>query len=368
MRVVNTIYRMKSERKELSILEALNFFYASGCEQPQDRIIALLPISNDKNDYIDFHRGLRYINDKDRTYHRFSYFNLKKTNSLDILHCAGAFRRRAISKPCGLSWVPDWTCEPRFFSFLNIQKFNAGGRIVSLDIQPDESFGESDSYPDYSYLVVRGFVTDTIENLQSREVSSRPSTQEVKRFLNEWADIAECGPLHPRISAPDYKWNALATTLVADQALSETVSARFQLLMPNETSGENETRQEEINEWAGFRSLIDSSDATQNSEQQRRNRDNNWQYISLVKYTIKGRRLFKTRSGRLGIGPEDIKVGDCVTVLYGGRTPFVLRPVRNSGPNSDRFFCELIGDCYVHGIMNGSLLREPQIQRDFWIT
>jgi hypothetical protein len=41
--------------------------------------------------------------------------------------------------------------------------------------------------------------------------------------------------------------------------------------------------------------------------------------------------------------------GDQVWVLENGRVPFVLRPVAD-GKNF-----ELLGECYVHGVMDGQL-------------
>ena len=125
----------------------------------------------------------------------------------------------------------------------------------------------------------------------------------------------------------------------------------------------------EIDEWAGFCSLFKTYDPSrQDSHITRQSQDLVRLYNHILSYTIKGRRLFKTRSGLLGIGPEDCKVGDSIVVFLGGRTPFVTRPVtRIDSPDSKKFFCELVGDCYVHGIMDGSATRESRVM-DFWIT
>ena len=57
------------------------------------------------------------------------------------------------------------------------------------------------------------------------------------------------------------------------------------------------------------------------------------------------RRFFATDTGLPGIGPRQAKMGDIVTVLYGGMWPFVLRPVGDKH--------EILGAAYVHGIMHG---------------
>ncbi|OCK78373.1 HET-domain-containing protein [Lepidopterella palustris CBS 459.81] len=61
--------------------------------------------------------------------------------------------------------------------------------------------------------------------------------------------------------------------------------------------------------------------------------------------------FFITRSGRLAVGPYDSKEGDLVSVLYGARVPFVLR-------KADEETHHLVGECYVHGIMQGEAMEE----------
>ncbi|KAI7281616.1 hypothetical protein KC345_g4021 [Hortaea werneckii] len=52
-----------------------------------------------------------------------------------------------------------------------------------------------------------------------------------------------------------------------------------------------------------------------------------------------GRRLFLTAAGRIGLGPMVCKPGDVVSVIYGGRMPFILRPT------VDHY--RLVGDAYI---------------------
>jgi hypothetical protein len=63
-----------------------------------------------------------------------------------------------------------------------------------------------------------------------------------------------------------------------------------------------------------------------------------------------GRRVFVTSDGTIGLGPVALQPGDIVTILFGGFTPFVLRRV-------DDYYV-LIGECYVHGQMDGCAVEE----------
>ncbi|KAH7388923.1 heterokaryon incompatibility protein-domain-containing protein [Cadophora sp. MPI-SDFR-AT-0126] len=61
------------------------------------------------------------------------------------------------------------------------------------------------------------------------------------------------------------------------------------------------------------------------------------------------RRFFRCEGGRLGWGPDQVREGDVICILHGAMVPFVLRSV-----GQDRF--EIIGDAYVHGIMDGEAM------------
>jgi hypothetical protein len=64
-----------------------------------------------------------------------------------------------------------------------------------------------------------------------------------------------------------------------------------------------------------------------------------------------GRSLCVTQSGRLCIAPSETRVGDGAAIFYGGKTAYIMRP------NGEDF--ELLGDAYVHGVMKGESLKEP---------
>ncbi|KAF2144178.1 uncharacterized protein K452DRAFT_154350 [Aplosporella prunicola CBS 121167] len=76
------------------------------------------------------------------------------------------------------------------------------------------------------------------------------------------------------------------------------------------------------------------------------------------------RRLFVTQKGYIGIGPPCLREGDVVCVLANAIVPFVLR---QNGP-----YHKLVGEAYVHGIMNGEACRRPLWQRvevrPFWLS
>ncbi|KAI1337136.1 heterokaryon incompatibility protein-domain-containing protein [Xylariaceae sp. FL0016] len=104
------------------------------------------------------------------------------------------------------------------------------------------------------------------------------------------------------------------------------------------------------------------------------------------------RRFFVTESGYMGMGPQDVRAGDDVFVLCGSQVPFVLRRTSSGAvvcrgelfSNTEQTYfpagrgariqgaatatmCEdvhrecygVVGDAYVHGIMDGEGAKDP---------
>ncbi len=73
------------------------------------------------------------------------------------------------------------------------------------------------------------------------------------------------------------------------------------------------------------------------------------------------RRLFRTTKGYIGLGPPTLRAGDRVHVFAGGHTHFVVRDAQSRLVPyvGSRVCSQLIGDCYVHGIMDGEAMDRP---------
>ena len=67
----------------------------------------------------------------------------------------------------------------------------------------------------------------------------------------------------------------------------------------------------------------------------------------------------------IGLGSEDVRLGDTVHVLFGGKVPFLLRRVEagqdlGQGTHLSRF--QYVCDAFVHGIMDGEGLNMGERQ------
>jgi hypothetical protein len=73
-----------------------------------------------------------------------------------------------------------------------------------------------------------------------------------------------------------------------------------------------------------------------------------------------GRRLFRTASGYVGLGNRALSIGDFICVFPGADVPFVLRLKSND--------CyTLVGEAYIHGIMEGEFMNTSPEMRMFEI-
>jgi hypothetical protein len=81
-----------------------------------------------------------------------------------------------------------------------------------------------------------------------------------------------------------------------------------------------------------------------------------------------GRCLFITEAGYIGVGPESSTKGDSVYIIDRVKVPLILRPKRcfigdgQHAPFAISNMWQLVGEAYVHGIMNGERYKEDKIE------
>lgn len=77
-----------------------------------------------------------------------------------------------------------------------------------------------------------------------------------------------------------------------------------------------------------------------------------------ISKTIARRKFFISQKGYMGFAPLGTMTGDHICVLAGGKVPLITRadPDHDGAP-SKRFTCRLLGDAYVHGLMDGEAMK-----------
>jgi hypothetical protein len=80
-------------------------------------------------------------------------------------------------------------------------------------------------------------------------------------------------------------------------------------------------------------------------------------YVIAMEY-LHNRRPFLSTKGYVGLIPAHSEPGDLICIIFGAIVPFVLRKLQNGQ-------YELIGEAYVHGIMDGEFMETCPISEIF---
>ncbi|KAN0102168.1 Heterokaryon incompatibility protein (HET) domain containing protein [Hyaloscypha variabilis] len=83
-------------------------------------------------------------------------------------------------------------------------------------------------------------------------------------------------------------------------------------------------------------------------------------YIRCLEAMCVGRSTFKTKEGRIGVGPEIMQAGDCVVIIPGVGVPYIVRPVESG-------IYKLVGGAYVPDIMYGEYMDQEKVPESTWM-
>ncbi|PMD34353.1 hypothetical protein L207DRAFT_497721 [Hyaloscypha variabilis F] len=92
-------------------------------------------------------------------------------------------------------------------------------------------------------------------------------------------------------------------------------------------------------------------------------------FEDVLEKTVENRGFCVTENGYFGLVPRRARVGDHIIVLFGGCTPFVVRERKGwDSPSSEKCYWQLVGEAYVHGMMDGEALaglKEGESSEEF---
>jgi hypothetical protein len=84
------------------------------------------------------------------------------------------------------------------------------------------------------------------------------------------------------------------------------------------------------------------------------------QFLQRVQAITWRRRMIMTEQERLlGLAPETAQEGDLVCIIFGCSVPVLLRKIISDEMTGEHHY-ELVGDCYIHGMMDGEALTMQQ--------
>ena len=97
--------------------------------------------------------------------------------------------------------------------------------------------------------------------------------------------------------------------------------------------------------------LMDWRQYVQRRDKPPRRAEDEW-FIDCLTEVATCRCFFVTESGRFGLGPWNLRTGDKVCILLGGKTPFLLRPYAPlCKSTAETKFHKVIGEVFVDGLM-----------------
>ncbi|KAM7214528.1 Heterokaryon incompatibility protein (HET) domain containing protein [Rhypophila decipiens] len=252
------------------------------------------------------------------------------------------------------SWVPDWRQPRQFHVLLQSGLFQACG----------EKHQETQwvSTDDPRIIALRGVQVDIIQEVGSPLSGPKSDMHSIGVFIDEITQFLETSSLlapSPEKSVyptPEANHSARWRIPLCDIEGTAIRSG----LMNRATSGSEESFQSALAVLEGLRQA--PAPGVENGIE-------NWSamlevtlgqhlqgllgYSSTVCATSCSR-PFLTSRGWVGRGPAGMKAGDVVVILWGCRLPIVLRPC---GGDADDQKYQLVGDAYVHGLMDGEFVQ-----------
>ncbi|KAL8690565.1 MAG: hypothetical protein Q9218_004017 [Villophora microphyllina] len=343
----NVLRMHRRPRSYLALIYTMQLTRHLLVSDPRDKIIAVLGLVNEKP-----RNGIRpfcadYTIPVGILYHRFAVHLVDTDCAQPMLNVAGLHRRalNAIEIP---SWVPDWTAQSRHTGPEHLAMHRPMGYCASLNTRPVSSLGCSGPDVDPDVLIMIGGYIDTVASVTHTFL---PRSDVAMNSL-DWYTAASslmtpanddkdphCGPYNdPR--------EAFVRSLLVDHmytggnALGDTTP----ITDPKSTYELFIDALSAISE--GVENFFDAHRMNVHLDEL-----TTFQMQALT--VCRSRRFALTKKGYMGLVPDGTQVGDQIALILGAPVPFVLR-------NSGRFLNSgeietmlLIGDAYIHGIMNG---------------
>jgi hypothetical protein len=318
---------------EPDLLDLLFMSRHLGATDPRDKIYALLGLG--KHDvspdysmsphsvYTDFALqmiGLVTSEAARRATHglEMTSHDLQVRRAMVMISCAGRHNQRLSHKLP--SWVPDWSVDlqARPLIFGVGRHFSAGGSRLGL----------FDWHPDCG-LQLCGKVFDTVYQVGRVKLDHSElavdSLAGSHAAISRWWTEAQAIALTRIVKSPGSTMNVDAL----DGLRRDLKLCRHGYYI----GGEQRPSQHHS-------SLLDGSEPLELEHSVTR---------TLVLGPTRGRVMFVTSTGWLGLAPHGTKEGDVVFVAVGADVPYILRACEDG--------YDLVGECYVQGIMDGEAME-----------
>lgn len=307
------------EKIRLPLCHLLIMFGKSEATHPRDRLFAFLGLAAD-GDALSLRPN--YDEPIESVFLRYARYFIETGDGIRLLYQSSGILNKEISIP---SWVPDWTqSEKRPLNQIAIHGlFYKAAANTSPQIRCAN---------DEKEIVISGVHVDTV----SRTAIYNPGDPfdsddwflnlqniftEVDSFILNRESYVTGEPLF------DVLWKTLIGNASADTGFAAPEEYGQQYHVCRKII-------EDIKQEGLFPRLEDTNS-----------------YFKRLFSMIDMYTLCETRTGLVGMVPLDTVVGDSVYIFAGSGLPFILRP---NAELQNKY--EVVGGCYIHGVMNGELV------------
>jgi Heterokaryon incompatibility protein (HET) len=336
-----------------------------GATDPRDKIFALYGLTPDAGpNGIDINIDYGMI--AEDVYRMVATSILRTSYSMDILSVPRPPKGQGFANLP--SWVPDWSVQGVSISL----RSHLQGDSYMVDSKASKDTKAAPTFSDDGMsLQLEGVLVDEIAEVGHPFPGSSSSLSEPwrapdilfgrDRVLMEWKSLAIGEPeaLYP---TGQTTVGAYVQTLLAASPEQYRGDAfhKFHQLERQYTRFLHHYELDSKNTFSSFRNksvtLLAFFCNTINRRVTDRRRVGS--FVNRMELLIEGRRLVKTSKGYLGLAPGRAELGDVVALVKGGQLPLILRA---SGSH-----WELVGDAYVHGMMQGELFDVEKC-KSIWI-
>jgi hypothetical protein len=275
------------------------------------------------------------------------------------------------------SWVPDWRFESHGNEFINY------GFTSATSSRPNVST----EYASNGIMGLKGVYVDELSNTVP-DTPNRPTPVpwDGPGVLNIFTQALAFKEIFiRRMQLQNWQY---PTGEALDLVFAQSIILENKPYYSQRTIGQYLTPNDMLLRWQMLVDAFATEDSTLPSGSQRNSNSvgpvdlDTKLYFVVVDRTRSGRKYIMTRSGYIGLAPETCKVGDVIAIFDGAETPFVLRLAEKPGSverirnldsevrESVGELWEIIGECYLYGLMNNEVLRPEweDKRRRFWLV
>ena len=335
---------LHEQRQRLKQSQGLNLFdllpqyrYRQVTE-PRDKVYALLGLVDpDQSSRFDPNYSCRV----EDLFIKTAVCNISWCRSLQSLHFAANIES-SLNIP---SWVTDWdsyrqggiktALQTRYEMYDAARGVEWSGTFRGMESEPFSNCTFSTDGIWFDKVRLIGELSD-FEQLKDNYVT-------LKQWLSLVMDYFKVPDLaQPYIGGGELK-NAFWRTLTVDVVVSATRGKEIWYKRASECHGEDF--------WSWWTAVLGGAlEISQGSAMNA--------LLANITTAISRRRFFITDKGYIGNGPAKMQPGDEIFILCGGKMPLVLRPdlserFQQGLSQESRPLHALVGDCYIHGIMDG---------------